>query len=85
MALPTTYDRVPAHTSESINQRIERMTFERVRHSATNPALISQRLKELEAEWDIERAIEANAAVLAFIGVALASCIILIGWYCRRS
>jgi hypothetical protein len=27
--------------------------------------------RELEEEWDIERAIEANASVLAFAGVAL--------------
>ena len=38
---------------------------------ADAPAGIQPRLKELDAEWDIERAIEANASVIAFTGVAL--------------
>ena len=36
----------------------------------TQPGRIPQRLKELDEEWDIERAIEANSA-LAFTGVVL--------------
>ena len=36
-----------------------------------NPERIPQRLKELDEEWDIERAIEANASALAFTGIAL--------------
>lgn len=71
MAIPTTQDRVPAHTSETVNERIERNARERVRRLASYPAEIQPRLKELEAEWDIERAIEANASALAFVGVAL--------------
>jgi hypothetical protein len=43
----------------------------RVRHFAGNPSGISRRLRELNEEWDIERAIEANASLLAFTGVAL--------------
>ena len=71
MAMPTTKDRVPAHTAEHINQRIARETEERVRQLASRPESIPHRLKELDAEWDIERAIEANASALAFIGIAL--------------
>ena len=71
MAIPTTQDRVPVHTSDTVNERIERKARERVRRLAAHPAEIQQRLRELEAEWDIERAIEANASALAFIGVAL--------------
>jgi hypothetical protein len=71
MAIPTTQDRVPVHTSETVNERIERKAGERVRRLAGHPAEIQQRLNELKAEWDIERAIEANASALAFIGVAL--------------
>jgi hypothetical protein len=43
----------------------------RVRHFAADPSGISRRLRELDEEWDIERAIEANASLLAFTGVAL--------------
>jgi hypothetical protein len=35
-----------------------------------HPDLITCRLRELDEEWDIERAIEANASALAFTGVA---------------
>lgn len=69
--MPTTKDRVPAHTAEHVNRRIKRDTEERIRQLAMQPASIAIRLKELDAEWDIERAIEANASALAFIGVVL--------------
>jgi hypothetical protein len=71
MAIPTTRDRVPAHTAEHINQQIERETDERVRELSRRPAGIAERLRQLDAEWDIERAIEANAAALAFVGTVL--------------
>jgi hypothetical protein len=69
--MATTFERVPAHTSESVNQRIEADTAERVRQLAAQPETIPARLVELAREWDIERAIEANASSLAFLGVAL--------------
>jgi hypothetical protein len=71
MAIPTTRERVPAHTSETVNERIERETYDRVRRFAARPSEIPQRLHELDKEWDIERAIETNASALAFIGVIL--------------
>ena len=71
MAIPTTKERVPDHTSEHVNERIRRQTEERVRRLSRQPAAIGQHLQELDAEWDIERAIELNASVLAFIGTAL--------------
>lgn len=42
-----------------------------VRHFAVHPDAIPRRLRELAEEWDIERAIEANASALAFAGVVL--------------
>jgi hypothetical protein len=71
MALPTTHERVPAHTADHVNERIQRAIDQRVRMLADTPARIPQRLRELNAEWDIERAIEANASIIAFTGVAL--------------
>ena len=71
MAIPSTRDRVPAHTAEHVNARIERETAERVRMLVANPNAIGERLRALDEEWDVERAIEANASVLAFIGVVL--------------
>jgi hypothetical protein len=71
MALPTTHERVPAHTADHVNQRIHREIEQRVQRLADAPARIPQRLKELDAEWDIERAIEANASTIAFVGIVL--------------
>ncbi|MHB0771642.1 hypothetical protein [Bradyrhizobium sp. 5.13L] len=69
--MPSTFHRVPAHTSEEINQRIQNDIRKRVRHLAAHPDAIPGRLRELREEWDIERAIEANASTLAFAGVVL--------------
>jgi hypothetical protein len=69
----STRDRVPAHTSSEINRQIQREIGGRVRYYDAHPSEIPKRLAELDQEWDIERAIEANASVLAFVGTALAS------------
>jgi hypothetical protein len=69
--IPATAERVPAHTAESVNQRIERETLDRLRFYAANPQLIDRRLAELDAEWDTERTLEANAATLALTGTLL--------------
>jgi hypothetical protein len=71
MALPATKERVPAHTAEHVNEKIRRETDDHVRRLSRQPAAIGQRLGELDAEWDIERAIEMNASALAFIGTVL--------------
>jgi hypothetical protein len=72
--LPRTNHRVEDHTSEAINQAIAAETRQRVRHFANrSPQEISQRITELDHEWDIERALECNASALAFSGVVLAA------------
>ncbi len=71
MSLPTTLDRVPDHTAEDVNRRIRRETEQRVAALEGRQSDISRRLKQLDEEWDIERAIELNASTLALIGVAL--------------
>ena len=43
------------------------------------------RSQAMQKEWDIERAIEANASVLAFIGTGLGYFAHPTGWCCRRS
>ena len=63
--------RVPSHTKAEINRKIERETACRLQYFAQNRNEIPERLQELDEEWDFERAIEANASVLAFTGVAL--------------
>lgn len=68
----TTINRVPKHTPAEINKSIEQETEERIRACASQgPAAITDRLVALDHEWDIERAIEANAAILMLAGTTL--------------
>jgi hypothetical protein len=70
--IPATSERVPQQTCEQINQRLQQETHDRVaRFRNASPAVISQRLRELEQEWDIERVLEANAATVSIVGLAL--------------
>lgn len=73
--IPTTTDRVPAHTADAINQRIRQQTAANLVYYAQHPDEIEERLKQLDAEWDVERVLEANASLLAFAGTALGATI----------
>ena len=67
-----TADRVRANTSPEINSRLDHETEERIRrYESRSPEEITQRIEELEREWDMERLLETNASTLAFVGLAL--------------
>lgn len=68
-----TSTRVPDHTSEKLNEQIRQMTIERLESVGADPQKIETRLKELDREWDIERAIEANASTLLLASLTLGS------------
>ena len=69
--LPPTSERVPRHTDEDVNQCVMRQTDVNVASFAADPRLIDLRVHDLDREWDIERALEANAAAVILIGLAL--------------
>ena len=69
--MAATRHRVPDHTSSAVNDKIRRETERRIQFFKDHPEEIPQRLGELDEEWDIERAIEANAAAIGFTGIAL--------------
>lgn len=70
--LPTTAERVPLHTAEHVNARIRQQTETNVAHCAkAGPEAIERRLRELDREWDVERALEANAATAVLVGLTL--------------
>ena len=71
--IPSTVDRVRRHTTKDINCRIHQDINDRLRYLAQHPAGIDRRLRELDEEWDIERALEASAASAAFTGSLLAA------------
>lgn len=53
------------------DRKIERQTEMRLAYFAERPEEIPRRLAELDAEWDIERALDANAAGLSLLGLTL--------------
>ncbi|TYL38324.1 hypothetical protein CV102_10940 [Natronococcus pandeyae] len=69
--LPGTAQRVPASTSEEINEAIRHETGDRLQYYAEHPEEIDDRLAELEREWDIERTLEANASALILVCLGL--------------
>ncbi len=64
-------DRVQNHTSDAVNRMIHAAMLERLVFFALHPEKIAGRLVELDREWDVERALEANASTLALGGLAL--------------
>jgi hypothetical protein len=67
--LPTSRTRVPAHTSKADNAAIASRLSNSLDYYAHNRSEIDARLRDLDREWDIERAIELNASTLAFAGI----------------
>ena len=63
--------RVSQHTSSEVNHRIRAETDERLARIGKDKQAIAQRLRELDAEWDVERAIQLNAGALALTGTIL--------------
>ncbi|WP_237212932.1 hypothetical protein [Falsiroseomonas oryziterrae] len=70
-SLPDTSDRIRRNTAEAVNRRIAEGTAHRVAFLAQHPDFIDRRLRELDAEWDTERVLEANAATIALAGTLL--------------
>lgn len=72
--IPPTTSRVADRTEADINARIRRQTEANVAYFAKGGAqAISERLRELDREWDVERLLEANAATIALTGLCLGS------------
>lgn len=69
--LPPTTRRVEAHSPERVNRRIAQRIEASIRYHAAHPERIGQRLAELDAEWDMERVLEANAASIGLAGILL--------------
>lgn len=63
---------IRAGTPIEINNRIERDTEIRIQYYATqDDETIDKRIQELDEEKDLERVLEANAASLSLLGLAL--------------
>lgn len=70
--LPGTPQRVRRMTDAEINAAIDRQIERNVLFYAEHVDEIPARLRSLDAEWDIERALQANAAAIGLTGSLLA-------------
>ena len=61
-----------SRSSDAIHAAVEAETLDRLEYYAVHLDRIDSRLRQLDEEWDIERAIQANAATLALAGTTLA-------------
>ncbi len=65
-------DRVRENTSPNINRQIDSEIERRIRaYADKDRSAITERIAELDREWDIERVLEANASALGLAGLAL--------------
>jgi hypothetical protein len=68
----TQADPVRAKTSPETLQQIDAAIDEKILYYSTQPKeVISQRIAELDQEWDIERWLETNASTLALTSLVL--------------
>lgn len=69
---PPTEERVPMHTAPEVQQQIRHKTVINIGAYLNAPEhQLTERINELDQEWDIERVLEANAASLALMGIVL--------------
>jgi hypothetical protein len=65
-------ERVRKNTSDHINREVDKKIKESIElYSSQDSEMINKRIKQLEQEWDIERALEVNMPIVALVGLAL--------------
>ena len=69
--ISTSAERVTGQTDEAVNDRIRRQTEVRLAYFAAHTEQIDRRLRELDEEWDIERALETGSSALTLAGLLL--------------
>jgi len=69
----TAHDRVRLQTSADVNREIREDTNRRIAALREDPDGIAARLESLDAEWDVERALELTSSALSLAGLAMGS------------
>jgi hypothetical protein len=69
--LDHSHDRIRRHTAADVLRRIDGTTAASLARCAQTPAATEGRLEELDREWDVDRALELEAAVTGLFGLAL--------------
>lgn len=80
--VPATALRVHDHTAPHLNAHIRKDIERRLANlqQADRSALITQRLAQLEREWDVERSLQTNFAAVSLAALGLAGGVSR-GWY----
>jgi hypothetical protein len=65
-------DGIRKHTSDASNQRIDHETQEAMEQIEYSPELIRARLDKIDREWNVDRALMLNFAVLASFSASMA-------------
>lgn len=69
---PSTTQRVPSYTNKNVNLQIRNQTLCSLKNYAdSSDNVLSDKIKNLNYEWDIERILEANAASIVLISSIL--------------
>lgn len=66
-----TPDRARRHTARSVLRRIDDDTLDHLMEVEARHETAGRRLEALDREWDIDRTVEAEAATMGLIGLAL--------------
>ena len=66
-----THDRVRLHTAAEVLRRIDDVTVDSLARCTRDPTETKRRLEQLDREWDVDRALEAEAATMGLLGLAL--------------
>lgn len=69
--LTTSARRVTVNTTDACNERIRHQTEMNLAYYEAHPDEIDRRLSHLDREWDIERVVETNSAILTLSGLVL--------------
>lgn len=68
------HDRVRRSTAERINRELDEKRLTQVAELVgASPEEMTRRLEELDREWDVERVLEANAATVTLVSMALST------------
>lgn len=77
--MPLESDNDRRYTAASVLQRIDDDTEAQLRsYAAASPEAIDARLRELDEEWDVDRAIELESSLMGLVGLGL-------GTFARRN
>jgi hypothetical protein len=71
--IATSADRVPQHTATDVNLAIRRRTDRSIAYFREHHEEIPRRLRDLQREWDVERALATASSGMSLLGLALAS------------